>query len=105
MAYAVPHCKCLLAEPGATKHNGKLPDGQAVWRAHREASQPGSHLWNRVPEGDVSLQVGRAGCLLGWLWVSSLGEIQPACVTKPLGKQMGIQRLGRDCRQRVGISG
>lgn len=109
MAYVVSTLQ--MSQPGATKHDEKLPEGQIVWRVgrvHRAASHPDSCLWDRAPEGDVSVQVGRAGCLLGWLRLSPLGEVQPSWGTKPLGEQMGIQRLGRDCSgnwQRVGISG
>lgn len=47
MAYVVSTLQ--MSQPGATKHDEKLPEGQIVWRVgrvHRAASHPDSCLWD-----------------------------------------------------------
>lgn len=49
----LPPCKCLLARPGVTKCDEKLPGAQVVWGVggvHRAASHPASDLWDGAPE-------------------------------------------------------
>lgn len=108
----LPHCKCLLAWPGATKHDEKLPGGQAVWGiggVHKAASHPASYLWDGAPErGRGCPGGGQSQVPVRAASVVSPEEVQPACGTKPSGGKMGIHRLGRDCWgdwQRAGILG
>jgi len=57
-----------------------------------------SCLWDGAPEnGHGSLVSGPARCLPGQRRWSARGEVQPTGGTKPLGGEMGIRRLGRDC--------